>query len=153
MTKTFVSALSTALVLSSVPAADAQSTRVVAQLTARDVVRLSGEENFKASINERGDVKVDFPGLSRYAFVKLYRDGSSLQLYAYWVNTSATLRLVNTWNKEHRFSTAYLDDDGDPWLQSDIDLEGGVTEAQVRKWLQLGDASFRAFERRLNEAK
>jgi len=45
--------------------------------------------------------------------------------------------VVNAWNREHRFSRAYLDEEGDVWLESDLDLTGGVSLGAVVAFLEL----------------
>lgn len=47
------------------------------------------------------------------------------------------LELVNQWNREHRFSRAYLDDEGAVWVESDLDLTGGVSLGAVQAFLEL----------------
>jgi hypothetical protein len=37
------------------------------------------------------------------------------------------LESVNQWNRDNRFAAAYLDDEDDPWLTMNINLDGGVT--------------------------
>ena len=39
----------------------------------------------------------------------------------------STLEAVEYWNAEKRFASAYLDHENDPFLQMDINTEGGVT--------------------------
>lgn len=34
---------------------------------------------------------------------------------------------IIAWNRSKRFGRAYLDDDQDPWVELDVDLDGGVT--------------------------
>lgn len=35
---------------------------------------------------------------------------------------------INEWNRANRFGRAYLDDEGDPWVEMDVNMEaGGVT--------------------------
>ena len=38
-----------------------------------------------------------------------------------------TLETLQQWNADKRFASAYLDDESDPFLQMDINTEGGVT--------------------------
>jgi hypothetical protein len=57
-------------------------------------------------------------------------DFLSLQFRAGF-SVSSTLEIVNTWNKDNRYGKAYLDGDGEPILEYDIDLEGGSTESTV----------------------
>lgn len=60
----------------------------------------------------------------------------SLQLRAGFSGFSKVeLRHMNQWNKRYRFSKAYLDDDGDPLLEADLELTG-VTRETVVKFVQ-----------------
>ena len=45
----------------------------------------------------------------------------------------ASLDTVQQWNADKRFTSAYLDDDGDPFLQMDINTEGGITQQNFEK--------------------
>uniref|UniRef100_A0A831XFY5 YbjN domain-containing protein n=1 Tax=Thermus islandicus TaxID=540988 RepID=A0A831XFY5_9DEIN len=70
----------------------------------------------------------------------------SLQLYAgFSMEKPTTLERINAWNWEHRFSRAYLDADGDPALEADLDLSGEVAEGAIRAFLDLFEKSLRAF--------
>jgi hypothetical protein len=60
----------------------------------------------------------------------------SLQLRAGFSGfNKVELKHVNQWNKRYRFSKAYLDDDGDPLLEADLELTG-VTRETVVKFVQ-----------------
>ncbi|BBL94652.1 hypothetical protein TthHC11_21860 (plasmid) [Thermus thermophilus] len=52
---------------------------------------------------------------------------------------------LNGWNREKLFSRAYLDEDGDPVLEADLDLEGGVTNGAIRALLENFRDSMREF--------
>ncbi|WP_339109088.1 YbjN domain-containing protein [Thioclava sp. GXIMD4216] len=58
---------------------------------------------------------------------------------------SATM--INEWNRNNRFGRAYLDDEGDPFLEMDINLDGdGVNEKNFDVSLDLWKAVTRDFE-------
>ena len=62
---------------------------------------------------------------------------------------SVTLDRLNKWNKEKRFARAYKDDEGDPVLEMDVDLDfGGIPRENVGEtfntWSSLMD-SFREY--------
>lgn len=59
---------------------------------------------------------------------------------------------INEWNRTKRFSRAYLDREGDPIIESDIDLEGGVTREAMVAWVRTFAVSLSAFNRMLVEA-
>jgi hypothetical protein len=66
--------------------------------------------------------------------VRIGSNGQNLLLWTYVQGGS--LDKVNQWNKEKRFSRAYLDGDGDANVEWDIDLEGGVTMGAVREGIR-----------------
>lgn len=49
--------------------------------------------------------------------------------------------LVATWNREYRFGRAFVDDEGDPFLKMDLDVERGFTpeglENNLERWFSL----------------
>ncbi len=68
---------------------------------------------------------------------------SAVQLYTgLAVNPKPSLATINAWNAKARFAHAYLDAEGDPVLQMDLDLDGGVTDASL-------DAAFKRWGRAL----
>ncbi len=62
-------------------------------------------------------------------------DGASIQFYCAFTNNGTNLNRVNTWNKEKKYSRSYLDNDGDPVLELDLDLVGGVNRARIVDFL------------------
>jgi hypothetical protein len=63
-------------------------------------------------------------------------DGESVQAYFGRTGTGARLAGINEWNKTKRYSRAYLDDDGDPVLELDLDLAGGVTAERIKDYIR-----------------
>jgi len=60
----------------------------------------------------------------------------TLSFYYAVANVPLAPAQINAWNRGFRFSRAYLDDDGDPSLETDLDLEGGVTRGAVTEWVR-----------------
>jgi len=55
---------------------------------------------------------------------------TNIQFYAGFESTKATIDDMNEWNKAHRFNHAYIDKDGDPCIETDLDLDsGGMSRA------------------------
>src|SRR3569623_1025485 len=55
---------------------------------------------------------------------------TTIQFYAGFEGTKMTVGDMNEWNKAHRFSRAYIDKDGDPCIEGDLDLDsGGMSRA------------------------
>jgi len=55
------------------------------------------------------------------------RDCTNLQFSSGWISDDVDLAMINRWNREHRFSRAYLDDENDPIIEMDVNLEFGVS--------------------------
>ncbi|MER5170962.1 YbjN domain-containing protein [Thioclava sp. GXIMD2076] len=56
-------------------------------------------------------------------------------------------RRINDWNRDNRFGRAYLDDDGDPFIEMDINMAGnGVTQQNFSTSLGLWQTVTRDFE-------
>jgi hypothetical protein len=56
----------------------------------------------------------------------------AIQLSAAWdLPSGMTLARINEWNRKRRFGRAYLDDEMDPHVQMDVDLERGSTTESV----------------------
>jgi hypothetical protein len=55
----------------------------------------------------------------------------NIQAYAGFESDNTTCAKVNQWNADKRFSRAYLDDDDDPVIELDLDLEGGITQERL----------------------
>ncbi|WP_128415146.1 YbjN domain-containing protein [Thermus tenuipuniceus] len=47
------------------------------------------------------------------------------------------LEELNEWNRGRRFSRAYLDKEGDPWVEWELDLAGGVTRETLRRFFRM----------------
>ncbi len=85
-------------------------------------------------VRQAGFQVIDSPGPGRVRFnmegIKVlihHGNGTNLQLYAAFVaDVPPALGAINEWNRTKRYSRAYVDADGDPVIESDIDIKGGV---------------------------
>lgn len=109
----------------------------------RDLLRTEG---YQTDLDAGNDVcHFKMMGYSVQMFVA--DGGESIQFHCGWADTNATLRSVNAWNEGMRFSRAYIDSDGDPHLELDLDLAGGVTRARVIDFLATCRVSLERFVR------
>ncbi len=75
----------------------------------------------------------------------------SLQLWAGFQSSQPlSLAVLNAWNRDHRFTRAYLDE-GVVHLESDLDLSGGVSVRAVVEHVRLFRASALAFAEHLSQ--
>lgn len=67
-------------------------------------------------------------------------DCEDLNFYAGF-SSKPTLEVINTWNRDKRFSRAYIDEVGDAAVEMDLDMVAGVTpdylESQIGLWPQI----------------
>lgn len=69
-------------------------------------------------------------------------DCTTLGLYSGWTGSSADVNQINEWNRENRFGRAYIDKDGDPVVEMDIDLDDGgmprmLFEDHIEFWMSV----------------
>jgi hypothetical protein len=111
--------------------AQADDDDIIETITAAQVQEVLQGLGFTGiEIDEDGDVIVKMLGYNVLILVGSY-ENTSMQMNFAVSGTDANLRMVNEWNRAKRYSTASIDDDGDPVLESDLDLAGGVTKARV----------------------
>lgn len=64
--------------------------------------------------------------------------GSSLQMVYFLTPEDAkkAAEKVNEWNRDERFTKAYIGEDGDAYLEQDFDVAAGYEKAAVRKFIK-----------------
>lgn len=71
---------------------------------------------------------------------------TSVQLRAWWQSNGAhSIEDMNQWNRDRRFSAAYLDSDNNATIEWDLNLAGGVTAVNFDDSLQWWQAVLRQF--------
>jgi hypothetical protein len=109
-----------------------------------DAQQLNGllrDKGMTGTINERGNIVVESGGKKIVYFIQ----GQTMQAYYGLRGTSANVQSVNEWNKSKRFGRAYIDADGDPCVELDYDLEGGVSDASIKVWFDTVNSIVSAF--------
>lgn len=76
--------------------------------------------------------------------VLLFNKGKNLQFYASF-KKKVTLGRVNEWNASKRYTRAYLDKEGDPCLEADLDIEGGVSYGAIAEFFKTWVTSVKLF--------
>ena len=84
-------------------------------------------------------------------YVLYIYDDNDLQLYYGLTGYSITPEVVNEWNKTRRLSRAYLDEDNDPVLESDLLANAGITPKQITEWVSVFLGSSQAYRQHVNE--
>ena len=106
------------------------SAQIRERITATQLITLLKEKGLEGTANDKGNVIVQMTGSKVVFFIQ----GQTMQAYFGLSGTGATLTKVNEWNKTKRFGRAYIDSDGDPCIELDYDLEGGVSDDSIKVW-------------------
>jgi hypothetical protein len=119
--------------------------RVLSRITADDLRRILGEEGYMgveiSDANGIGTFRID--GTS--VVLVINDDKEAVSMVAAWRDVETSLRQMNEWNRSKKYSRAFLDKDGDPVIQLDLDLAGGVTIGRVKDFVSTVRASISIF--------
>lgn len=108
--------------------------QIVNRVTVAQVKAFMQGEGYAVEMDANGSVVWKIDGMITQIFV--FSDGESIQFSAAFKATNTPLGKVNEWNRTRRFGRAYLDEEGDSHLESDLDLAGGVTSERIRDFLK-----------------
>ena len=101
------------------------------------------ELEYELLLDEYGDPTWTFTHLGILITIVSYDEvepGSyaSLLFYAGWaVEDEVSLATINYWNSQSRFGRAYVDDRGDPVIELDLLMAGGVTAETIREYIKV----------------
>ena len=107
---------------------------VVDTISVEELAELMEGEGYAVEVNNDRFVQWKVDGYRCQVFVA--DDSQAVQFHVSFADGNATLKKVNLWNATKRFSRTYLDEDGDPHLEIDLDLAGGVTQDRVLDYLR-----------------
>ena len=71
----------------------------------------------------------------------------SLQFKTGWaMNDKPSAQVLSDWNRQHRYAFAYLDDEQDPILQMDFDIEYTQSKEAIEEYLSLWERLISSFQ-------
>lgn len=110
----------------------------------------------KLGVDKVGDPKIDSSVSGSRFTVFFYnctanKACATIQFHSgYDITTPVPLERINEWNRSQRFGRAYLDKEGDPVIEMDLDLDdGGLSAALFTDNLEFWDAVLGKFERHI----
>lgn len=125
--------------------AQAASDKIYTKVTVEDIAKIMKSEGYAVEV-EPGDDDTEADVLWKLdgnkCIIFTYDKGHAIQFYVGFTDVKTSLSDLNEWNKTKRFSRTYLDDEGDPCLELDLDLAGGVTEARMKDFFKTCVVSF-----------
>ena len=107
------------------------------------------------SKDSTGDPKIESASSGARFFLNFYGCKSNINcttvtFYAGWSGVKVTLDQINEWNKAKRFSRVYLDKDGDPVMEFDVDLDdGGMSQALFIDNVEFWEVSIGGFKKQI----
>jgi hypothetical protein len=111
-------------------------------ITAQQLKALLDEKGgMTTTINEKGNV-IATVGSSKVVY---FINGQTIQAYYGVSGTSMNVQRINDWNKGKRWGRAYIDNENDPVVELDYDLEGGVTDNNIKVWVDTVNSIVSAF--------
>ncbi|HYW52084.1 MAG TPA: YbjN domain-containing protein [Gemmatimonadaceae bacterium] len=117
------------------------SAQIRERITSAQLQSLLKEKGIDITSSDTGKVVTQLNGSKVVFFIS----GQTMQAYFGLSGTGATLTKVNEWNKKKRFGRAYIDADGDPCVELDYDLEGGVSDDSIKVWFDTVKLVVRSF--------
>lgn len=108
---------------------------VLTQVSTEAIAEIMNGEGYATTIEEDGDIVWKIDGVTTQLLVDA--DAKTISFRVSYKNERTTLKMINEWNRTTRFSQSYLDDDGDPVLESDLQFEGGITRERVIDYLRV----------------
>jgi hypothetical protein len=125
-------------------AAFADSDTIYTKITPSHLVQLVERHGGRAV--DKGQNVVIWTLGGTYAAALKISDSNENMMFLFF---SSDLKLspdqINKWNQEKAYSKAWIDDEGDTFLELDLDFAGGITEANIMAYLALCDISWKTF--------
>lgn len=75
---------------------------------------------------------------------------NEIQFSAGWSGVEINLAQINVWNSNKRYCRAYIDDEGDPMLELDINLRYGVTSENLADTVEYWQLCLNEFRKELD---
>lgn len=108
---------------------------LVKRYSDKQLVNILKADGYSAvSILEPGQLLIKINGRSHVLFVE---DDGDLRAYYGIRGVKISCQDVNTWNRTKRLSRAFLDDENDPVLESDLLANAGMTPKHVTEFLRV----------------
>ena len=112
----------------------ATADEIVEKTSAEHLGEILKAEGHSYTVDSDGDLVWELNGVT--TLIMITRDKQSITFSVGFQSDTANLKKVNEWNRTKRFSRSFIDDDGDPVLQLDLDFAGGVTRTRIVDFLQ-----------------
>lgn len=124
-----------ALFLISFQATQANAQRMSTRYSDQELMDILRREGYNSvSLIRKNIIRIKIDGRSFVLFNK--KDGD-LQLYYGITGVKISYRTINEWNRTKRLSKAYIDNEGDPVIETDLLANAGMTPKHVTEFLRI----------------
>ena len=121
--------------------------KIVKKATPRFIEALLDELELSYKPQGKNGYLIRLEGTKMLVFIE---SGGGIMLYCGFQGVKVDAKKINEWNKKHRFSRAYIDDSGDPVLESDLDFDGGVTLESLKLFVKVFKSSVTDYKKFLS---
>lgn len=128
----WVAAALVAALWAAAPTSLADTRKVVTRCSSGMLEKTLRELRYEFSEVEDDAYRFEADGLK----IVFFNRKLDVQLYAVW-DLPVSVEHVNAFNERMRWIRAYVDKDGDPVLEADLDFEGGVTQDAFERFIRL----------------
>ena len=122
---------------------------IIKTLSADQLMEILAKEGLVPERAKETVIRVKMDQIRVLFFVSESKE--NIQAYAGFESDDTSLKKINQWNAEKRFSRAYLDDDDDPVIELDLDLEGGITQERLIDFITTVRVSVSQFRKHIYE--
>jgi len=125
-------------------------------MTAAEVAKVLQDQGYRAEIttDSAGDPLIESGVDGTHFSVYFYgcageeepRCNAIQFMAAFDLEDGTSFERINLWNREHRFGRGYLDDENDPFVEMDLDVEYGFTTEALANNLDTWSAVLPGFK-------
>ncbi len=152
MSKSLFALIAVAFTLATSGIAVAQhsgASTVIQTISSPELAQIFKDEGYSYLVDSDGDIRWKIDGVK--TLVVRSEKGNQLSFSVSFDVDRNLAEKVNEWNKSKRFSRSYLDKEGDPVLQCDLELDGGITRARVADFLKTCRVSLSAWTKEVTQ--
>lgn len=113
-------------------------------VSGKEISAMLSTEGYRPTLGkaEDGDPQIKFKVQGKEVYIDFYDCNKtefcgSLNISTGWaLKTKLKATDLNQWNADNRYIRVYTDEENDPFLEDDIDLDGGATMNNVKEFVK-----------------
>ena len=113
-------------------------------VSGKEISAMLSTEGYRPTLGKAddGDPQIKFKVQGKEVYIDFYDCNKtefcgSLNISTGWaLKTKLAAAELNQWNADNRYIRVYTDEENDPFLEDDIDLDGGATMNNVKEFVK-----------------